>query len=374
MASVPDFTSPDLFTKTAAVEIETTTFDLRPRHAFRIARPREQPLRNVFVRITAAGAHGFGEASPNGFYGESAEQVLARIAHATPWLRALQIRNVADLERAWSESWEYLAPSRAAQCALDLALWDWLARCEATTVSELALGAVAAPVQTFCTLGLSTASELRAKLEELHAFPQIKVKSDATADLEPIRTVRAASTGVVAVDANASWSGQDLCALSRDLRALDVAFLEQPLPPTDDQRLPRNCGCLPIVADESCVIEDHVDRLAGRFDGFNIKLVKCGGLTPALRMARRGRALGLKTMVGCMIETSALIAAGAVVAQLTDYADLDGAWLLSDDLFTGWHFDTGVLHPPQNATGLGVALRPESEFAPFRNKGVSDPA
>ena len=350
------------------MEIETATFDLSPRHAFRIARPREQPLRNVFVRIAADGVHGFGEASPNGFYGENAAQVVAKIGEATPWLRNLQIRKVADLERAWSESWASVAPSRAAQCALDLALWDWLARREGTTVAELSLGIPPAPVCTFCTLGLSTESELRAKLSELDQFPRIKIKSDAAADLEPVRIVRAASRGLIAVDANASWSGLDLCALSKELAALGVAFIEQPLPPAEDDRLPRDCGCLPIFADESCVLEEHVSRVAGHFDGFNIKLVKCGGLTPALRMARHGRVLGVQTMVGCMLETSALIAAGAVVAQLTDYADLDGAWLLGDDLFTGWTFETGLLHPPQNATGLGVMPNPASASAPFRNR------
>ena len=90
------------------------------------------------------------------------------------------------------------------------------------------------------------------------------------------------------------------------------------------------------MADESCVTEEDVARVAAHFAGFNIKLVKCGGLTPALRMARRGRECGLRTMVGCMLESSLLIAAGAVVAQATDYADLDGAWLLSDDPVRGW--------------------------------------
>ena len=96
-----------------------------------------------------------------------------------------------------------------------------------------------------------------------------------------------------------------------------------------------------------------LDGLAASFCGFNIKLVKCGGITPGLRMARRGLQKGLRTMVGCMLESSVLIAAGAVVAQQTDYADLDGAWLLADDPFTGWRFENGVLHPPA-APGLGA--------------------
>jgi len=97
-----------------------------------------------------------------------------------------------------------------------------------------------------------------------------------------------------------------------------------------------------------------VDRAAERFDGFNIKLVKCGGLTPARRMARRGAQLNRSVMVGCMLESSLLIAAGAALAQHTRYADLDGAWLLADDPFTGWEFRGGILHPPEDV-GLGVA-------------------
>ena len=95
--------------------------------------------------------------------------------------------------------------------------------------------------------------------------------------------------------------------------------------------------------------------MPGRFSGFNIKLVKCGGLTPALRMLRQGRQLGLKVMVGCMLETSVLIAAGAVIGQKTDFSDLDGSWLLRDDPFVGLNFERGIL-TPSSAPGLGVGL------------------
>ena len=116
---------------------------------------------------------------------------------------------------------------------------------------------------------------------------------------------------------------------------------------------------VPIIADESCVLEDDVDRLSRNFDGINVKLVKCGGLTPALRMLRRARELGMRTMVGCMLETSILIAAGCVAAQQADYADLDGAWLIADDPCNGWRFERGVLHPPV-ALGLGAEPRPRA--------------
>ena len=114
-------------------------------------------------------------------------------------------------------------------------------------------------------------------------------------------------------------------------------------------------SCVPVVADESCVEEPDVSQMPGRFSGFNIKLVKCGGLTPALRMLRQGRELGLKVMVGCMLETSVLIAAGAVIGQKTDFADLDGSWLLRDDPFVGLKFERGIL-TPSSEPGLGVSL------------------
>src|SRR5207253_551685 len=136
---------------------------------------------------------------------------------------------------------------------------------------------------------------------------------------------------LLAVDANGAWPAERLNELARELARMGVAFLEQPLPPGEDERLAPGALPLPVLADESCVTEDQVARTARHYDGFNIKLVKCGGLTPALRMARRARELGCQAMVGCMLESSLLISAGFAVAQETAYADLDGAWLLSDD-------------------------------------------
>ncbi len=143
-----------------------------------------------------------------------------------------------------------------------------------------------------------------------------------------------------------------------------MAFIEQPYPPTDDAALAPKQHALPIFADESCVTEDDVERVLQRYDGFNVKLAKCGGLTPALRMLARGRAAGCGTMVGCMLESSLLISAGLVAAQTTDYADLDGAWLLRDDPCPGMSFDRGLL---QAAPGPGFGVQPpEALFASAR--------
>jgi L-alanine-DL-glutamate epimerase-like enolase superfamily enzyme len=339
------------------MKLECVTRELHSRTAFRISRPRLRELRNVYLRLEHDGITGYGEASPNAFYDETAEGVLERLASATTFIESMKIRSIADVERAWAASWQLLAPSRAAQCALDLALWDWLAKREGVSCAELVWSKAPRPVTSFCTIGLSTPDELPAKLEELHGFPQIKIKTDASASLETVHYVRERSTALLAVDANCAWKSVDLEALSRELARLEVSFIEQPLPPSCDEELGTARSCLPLMADESCISPEDIPRIAQHFDGFNIKLVKCGGITPARRMVVLGRELALKIMVGCMLESSALIAAGAVIGQRTDFADLDGAWLIANDPFAGWKFERGIQTPP-NAPGLGVTPEP----------------
>ncbi|MGH8045709.1 MAG: dipeptide epimerase [Chthoniobacterales bacterium] len=326
---------------------------LTPRHEFRISRAQRREVRNVFVRVERDGMAGYGEASPNAFYNETPETVEHHLAAARPWLESLRISTVADIEAAWEEGWRWLSPSRAAQCAVDLALWDWLARSKRVSVCELLWGRAPHDIPTFCTIGLSTPDELTGKLAELGNFPRIKLKSDKHADIGIVRRVREKSAAMLAVDANCAWGALDLETIAGELESLRVEFIEQPLPPGEEAAIPARRR-MPVLADESCVVESDIDRAAPFFDGFNIKLVKCGGLTPARRMTLRGRQLDRSVMIGCMLESSLLIAAGAALAQHTHYADLDGAWLLADDPFTGWNFRGGILHPPADY-GLGAA-------------------
>ena len=301
------------------------------------------------------GIAGWGEASPHPYYGASAADVVRNLESLGGWLRTLSIRSVDDIARAWKEAWTRLH-DRAAQCALDLALWDWLARKEGVTVTELAHGHKPRPVTSFATIALSTKEELDEKIAELKGFPRVKIKSDANGDLEPARRVKDELRAAIAIDANGAWSQSALPALATGFSSLGAEFIEQPFPAAHDRDLIRGSYPLPIFADESCVLEEDVDRLSRHFDGINVKLVKCGGLTPGLRMVQRASELGMRTMVGCMLETSILIAAGCVAAQHADYADLDGAWLVADDPCTGWRFERGILHPPA-ARGLGAEPR-----------------
>ncbi len=329
------------------VNVTTRLQALHPRNVFRISRAVRRQTINVFLRIERDGVVGNGEASANAYYGENAVDVATKLETVGGFLEGRGIESPADIAAVWEEAWPLLAPSRAAQCALDVALWDWLGKRQGRTVAGLALGEEARPFVTFATIGISGREELDRKLREVAGFPRVKIKTDQTGDVSTIARVRAAMPGaLIAVDANCAWEGIDFAKMAPDLAGLCIEFIEQPYPPARDVEMPGLRAGAPVMADESCVTVEDIERVPGRFAGFNIKLVKCGGLTPALRMARRGRELGLRTMVGCMLESSLLIAAGAVVAQLTDYADLDGAWLLADDPVQGWSFDRGTLRPP----------------------------
>ena len=327
------------------MRLATAILSLHPKSVFRISRAQRTAVRNVFLRVEDEGIAGHGETSPNAFYHEDADDVQARLSRLGQMFCGLKIRSVADIGQAWEELWPVLKPSRAAQCAVDVALWDWLAGRENRTICELAWGVRPRPVATFTTIGISTPEELRAKAGELQGFPLIKIKSDAMAEVEPVRFVRERTGAALAIDANCAWGGRDVAALASQFAGFGVRFIEQPFAAGEDERMPAVLAAspLPVIADESCAAPEDVERMPGYFTGFNIKLSKCGGLTPALGMLRRGRELGLRTMAGCMLESSVLISAGAVVAQQTDYADLDGAWLIRDDPFQGARYEKGIL-------------------------------
>lgn len=339
------------------LKISSHIHTLKPRFVFRINNSTANETQSLFVRAEDGRFVGYGEGAPSRFFGEYATELQDRMQEASSWLDGIHAETVEDISRLWEESWNILKPFRAAQSALNIALWDLLAKRSETSVAGLALGRKPEPVSTFATIGLSDGDELPTKVNELRGFPLIKAKMDHSVDLAGLRYIREQTGAALAVDANRSWKNIDVAGLSAELSDLGVVFIEQPLPPEDDALLEAILPVckIPVFADESCATLEDIERMPSRFSGFNIKLSKCGGLTPALRMLKRGRELGLTVMVGCRLESSLCIAAGAVVAQNADYADLDGAWLLANDPFTGLSLQDGRLSfDGRNTAGLGV--------------------
>jgi L-alanine-DL-glutamate epimerase-like enolase superfamily enzyme len=212
--------------------------------------------------------------------------------------------------------------------------------------------------QTSFTIGLDTPEVVARKVKEAAAYPVLKVKMGSADDREVLAAVRDSTDRPIRVDANEGWTPAEALERLDWLARLRVEFVEQPLPAgqLEETRALRRRSPLPFFADESVHRAEDIPRLAGAFDGINIKLMKCGGLAEAMRMIAVARAHGMRVMLGCMIESSLAITAAAHLSPLVDTADLDGNLLLEDDPFTGASVVDGRIVLP-DGPGLGVRRR-----------------
>ncbi len=331
-------------------------YDLRLRDPFTIARGTVTVQPTLIVRLEHDGLVGLGEATTNSFYGATLESMSAAIDSVASRLRDWTLENPAELWRALDPQ---LSDCRFAQCALDCAAWDLYAQMHGEALWKLwGLRDDDGYPPSCYTIGLDTPSEMVRKMHAMPDWPIYKIKLDARGGMDLVRTLRAATTSRFRVDANCSWRAEDVVARAAELADLDVELIEQPLAAEeyDAMRGLKGKCALPLMADESCQVESDVERCIDAFDAINIKLVKCGGLTPARRMIARAKQNSLKVMVGCMTESSVGIAAGVHLLPLLDYADLDGALLLADDIATGLNWQRGYCQLPRQP-GLGVTLR-----------------
>lgn len=338
------------------LQVEQST--ITTRHPFAIARGSTHGYTRAWVRLVDRdGVEGWGEADPSSYFGETLETVLAAFQRLAPQLP----RDPFDLEGAEARFAHAVPDNAAARAALSAALHDLAGKRLGQPLWRLwGLDPARAPRSSF-TIGLDTPQRMRAKIAEADSYPILKIKLGTERDEEILRTVRDATTKPLRVDANGGWTVARAREMLPRLAAAGVEFLEQPLPPGDLQGLAEvrrhaHTHGLPIVVDESCLIAADIPRLAGRADGINIKLAKCGSLREALRMIATARAHGLLVMVGCMIETSLGITAAAHFTPLVDAADLDGAALTVDDPFVGASIAGGEIRLPTEP-GLGVRRR-----------------
>ncbi|BAM03570.1 dipeptide epimerase [Phycisphaera mikurensis] len=334
------------------------------RHPWTLAHGTRTVQRNVVVELhdEQAGLSGFGEAAGIPYFGVTTATLIAAlegvrgVAEGVPLL---------DPESWWAGLAPHLAEQPFALAALDAAAHDlWAKRAGSTTRRMLGFGEdeAAYPPSDF-TIGLAEPDAMAARLAERPGFPVYKVKlgsGDLAADLARVERLREETDAPLRVDANTGWTLEQAIEAGPRLVDLGVEFLEQPLrvdaPEAERRRLFEESP-LPVIADEACFGEADVARCAGFFHGVNLKPAKCGGLTPALRMAAEARDLGLRVGVGCMTETTVGISATAQLLPAVDFADLDGALLLADDVVAsaaaGVTLDSGRLRFPPSA-GNGV--------------------
>lgn len=327
-------------------------------HPFVIARGAAPENRLIRVRlIDDDGVEGWGEAAPNRFYGETADTALGALARLKPIVEAADPSKIEETEAELNRALRFNASVKS---AISAALHDLAGKKLGVPVYQLwGLDPARAPLSSFTIAIASSDAELRERIGQAAEYPVLKVKLGTDRDEHIIRTVRdAAPNKILRVDANAAWNPNHALRMIEILRELGVEYVEQPLPPhdIDGLRFVRERSSLPVIADESCVVATDIPRLVGAVDGINIKLAKCGSLREALRMIATARAHNMLVMAGCMIETSLGITAAAHFAPLLDYADFDGAALLSDDPYVGATIAGGRIQIP-TGPGLGVSRR-----------------
>ena len=330
--------------------------DLPLKHPFTISRSSITTQPTVIVELSDGTHSGFGEATTNDYYGMTGQ----RIVGAVESLRC-EIESVTQLDpvQLWTQLSMRLPDDPFAICAIDQAAYDlWGKQLNAPVHQLWNLNIDHLPVSNF-TIGIDTVDNMIKKLQEVPDWPVYKIKLGTADDLKIMTELRQHTTATFRVDANCGWAVDETIANALQFRELGVEFIEQPLPAEDIDGSMHvyQQSVLPIMADESCITESDVQACKNRFHGVNIKLVKCGGLTPARRMIQQARLLNLKVMVGCMTESTVGISAIAQLLPLLDYVDMDGAELLAEDIANGARVEQGRCKYSQ-LPGSGVELLP----------------
>jgi L-alanine-DL-glutamate epimerase-like enolase superfamily enzyme len=309
-------------------------FTLELKHAFTLATSSRTATAAMMVEVEEDGITGYGEASMPPYLGETQ-------ATATAFLAKVDLAKYPDLFRIEDilGDVDSIAPgNNAAKAAVDIALHDWLGKKMGYPWYRIwGLDPSKTPVTTF-TIGIDTKEVVRRKVNEAAIYKVLKVKLGRENDKEMIETIREVTDKPVRVDVNQGWKDREFALRMIEwLATRGVEIVEQPMPKDqpDDTAWLRAKSPLPIFGDESVVRLADIRKSIGVFDGINVKLMKSTGMSEAYKMIATARALGMKVMIGCMTETSCAISAAAQLSPLADYADLDGALLISNDLFSG---------------------------------------
>ena len=316
----------------------------------------------AFIELTDKdGVTGLGEAAPSLRYDETVDSVIAFFERLNPYHLSF-----TDLEGSLRYLENVSPRNFCARGAVNMALLDGAAKLAGQPLHRfLGLGFTEGRHRTSFSIGIAEPGEVRRKVAEALAFPVLKIKLGGPNDRALWRALReVAPDKTVRVDANEAWKTREQALENLEWLAADgrVEFVEQPMPagtPPADLAWLKARSPLPLMADESYVYAGDLDKVLDGFHAVNVKLVKAGGVTAGLAALRAAREAGLKTMLGCMIESSVLISAATHLAELTDYLDLDGNLLITNDPYRGVSCRDGVLSFAEapGPAGLQVAAR-----------------
>ncbi|MFZ4262378.1 dipeptide epimerase [Sphingobacterium sp. HJSM2_6] len=328
-------------------------YTLELRHVFTVASFSRNTTPGLLLELEYEGLVGYGEASMPPYLGESQESVIQ-------FLRKIDLSRfkspfeTADILHAIDE---VDLKNTAAKASIDIALHDLLGKLMGQPFYKIwGLNPSLIPPTSF-TIGIDTEDMIRKKLAEAEQFDILKVKLGLETDRMIIETIRSVTDVPLCADVNQGWKNkEEALEMAHWLSDQNVVFLEQPMPKEmiDANAWLTERSPIPTIADEACQRLVDVPKLQGVYSGINIKLMKCTGMREAKKMAELARALELKVMLGCMTETSCAISAAAQLGPLVDWADLDGALLIANDVYEGMAVVDGRCILPDRP---GIGLR-----------------
>ncbi|MFN7993324.1 MAG: dipeptide epimerase [Bryobacteraceae bacterium] len=333
--------------------LRTGIVRLKLRHTWTTTMSSSDYRDTLHVQYENGGVTGRGEGAPIVRYHENAEgarqaveSVRTMLLNADPWQFAKVMAQVFhQMEGQW-----------AGKAAIDIALMDWVGqKLGVPLYRHFGLDPRDAPVTTF-SIGIDNPDMTRQKVKEAADFPVLKIKVGLDSDEATIAAVRSVTDKPLRVDANEGWKDKEEAVRKINwLAGQGVEFVEQPMPAAllEEMHWVHSRVHIPVIADESCLRSADVPKLAGAFDGVNVKLDKTGGILEAYRTIQMAKSLGMKTMLGCMISSSVSVTAAAHLSPLVDYADLDGNLLIANDPYTGVTVRNGKLILPDRP-GLGL--------------------
>lgn len=309
---------------------------------------------SLLVALQLGNLIGYGEAPAISYYDITVEQMIADIEQKKTMIEKFAF---TEPERYWHYLHHLLPNNPFLVCALDMAGWDLYGKMKGQPLFKLWNTSWENTPLTDYTIGIDTIDNMVAKMKA-KPWPVYKIKVGTEKDVETISELRKHTDAVFRVDANAGWTFEDALIKIPLLQDLGVELVEQPVAKADwaDMKILMQKSLLPLFADESCVSERDVEKCHGHFHGINIKLTKCGGVTPALGMIQKARSLNMKIMMGCMNESTVGSAAIAQFLPQLDYVDMDGPLLLSHDIATGIGYDFGKVII-NNTPGLGITMK-----------------
>ncbi|MGV3510264.1 MAG: dipeptide epimerase [Sphingobacteriaceae bacterium] len=327
-------------------------YTLNLKHSFNLATSSRTTTPVVLTELEYDGIIGYGEASMPPYLGESHDTVMKFLSKVdlSKFDDPFEMENILDYVDAIEEG------NKAAKASVDIALHDLVGKIMKQPWHKIwGYDASKTPVTSF-TIGMDTMDIVRQKVKEADPYKILKVKLGKETDKQMIETIRQVTDKPLCVDVNQGWKDKKFALdMAHWLHEKGVVFLEQAMPKEqlDDNAWLTENSPIPTIGDESVQRLDDVLKAYKVYNGINIKLMKCTGMREAHKMLTLGRALGMKIMIGCMTETSCAISAAAQLSPMVDWADLDGALLITNDVYKGTEVINGKV-TLNNLPGIGI--------------------